>query len=651
MPTSISEKLLFGTTLRLTGKYQEALDLVNNIEKNEELTPEERVEFMIFKGGLYIDLSKFNDALNIAEQVYQYSKEMGNKLRILDAWNIKALSLFYLFKYKEFVELLIEFEKLFNTLIGVPPRELTRRKGMLMAGKAGLHVIKGQINIAIKYQKKAAKLYEGIDDKNNEAFNHYYTALDYYTLGKLDQALKYGKKVLAIKEIRNLYTIRALNLIGLIYNVKGELDFSLDYHEQALRIAEELDYNPGIIECLFNVGKIYFLRGNLEKALEFQNKCVTFSEKCEISTQLIYAFRYLVTIYVEKDSVEKARLYLKRMRQLRDQYKRPFFNHIYRVAKADFLKSSHVKDIHKAEKLLRQVTEDDFEYTEITCYALLSLCGILLGKVSKTNNPEILNEIKSIINRLLKISKEQRSYKWLVYTHLMRAKLALIETDIERARRLFTQAQETAEWHGLNISAQVVSLEHDLVLKEIEKWEELHKTNAPFSERIDLALLESTIDIILEKRTVKTPELIHEEPVLLLIIAEGGIPAFSNSFTKDWSFEEGFISNFLTAFNTFSNEVFSKGLDRAMFGEFMLIMESIGPYSVCYLFKGQSYLAKQKLIQFAHRVQNTTTIWNALEDFQKSHQAIKLSGNPYLESLITEIFIKKSPEISTQVIS
>ncbi|MFX0164143.1 MAG: hypothetical protein ACFE9V_02385 [Candidatus Hodarchaeota archaeon] len=70
-------------------------------------------------------------------------------------------------------------------------------------------------------------------------------------------------------------------------------------------------------------------------------------------------------------------------------------------------------------------------------------------------------------------------------------------------------------------------------------------------------------------------------------------------------------------------------------------LDSVGPFSVCYLFKGQSYVAKQKLIQFCHCIQNTATIWDALEGFQKTHQAIKLSENPSLESLITEIFFEK----------
>ncbi|MHA2125010.1 MAG: hypothetical protein ACXABO_10170 [Promethearchaeota archaeon] len=46
-------------------------------------------------------------------------------------------------------------------------------------------------------------------------------------------------------------------------------------------------------------------------------------------------------------------------------------------------------------------------------------------------------------------------------------------------------------------------------------------------------------------------------------------------------------------------------------------------------------------------MQDTEPILEIFEEFHKTHQIIILSENPPLETQITEIFIKKSPEIST----
>ncbi|MHA1257761.1 MAG: nitrilase-related carbon-nitrogen hydrolase, partial [Promethearchaeota archaeon] len=140
-----------------------------------------------------------------------------------------------------------------------------------------------------------------------------------------------------------------------------------------------------------------------------------------------------------------------------------------------------------------------------------------------------------------------------------------------------------------------------------------------------------------------------EEPMLLLVIDEGGIPVFSNSFTENLSFEDESISNFLTALNIFSQKLFSDGLDRAKFGDNMLIMDSIDSFSVCYLFKGQSYRAKQKLIQFADQVRNTSSIWQVFTNFQKTHREIVLGDDHPLKSLVTDIFLRSSLEIQTSL--
>lgn len=64
--------------------------------------------------------------------------------------------------------------------------------------------------------------------------------------------------------------------------------------------------------------------------------------------------------------------------------------------------------------------------------------------------------------------------------------------------------------------------------------------------------------------------------------------------------EEEFSAHwYLTAINQFGDEIFSEGLDRAKYGEYTVLMKSVDPFLVCYLFKGQLFLAKQKLAYFA----------------------------------------------------
>jgi hypothetical protein len=99
----------------------------------------------------------------------------------------------------------------------------------------------------------------------------------------------------------------------------------------------------------------------------------------------------------------------------------------------------------------------------------------------------------------------------------------------------------------------------------------------------------------------------------------------------------------LTAFMSFSSEFFTEGLDRAKFGEYTVLMETISKYSICYLYKGQTYLAKKKLGYFIERLQTIPSIMQTLDKFTESSQVIELKKFPFLEGFITEIFISKNP--------
>jgi len=88
--------------------------------------------------------------------------------------------------------------------------------------------------------------------------------------------------------------------------------------------------------------------------------------------------------------------------------------------------------------------------------------------------------------------------------------------------------------------------------------------------------------------------------------------------------------------------MFSEGLDRAIFGEHTLLMKSVPPFFISYIFRGNSYYALKKLDYFIVKIQNQDEIWqNLLTNFQKN-TTIQLKDDPLLESLITETFITKN---------
>jgi tetratricopeptide (TPR) repeat protein len=677
----------------VNGKVEEALEIVVNFEEKKQITPKEQLWVLLLKGWLKIINQQSEEALELGEQAYQLSQKLGAVPESIDALLIKLPNILSRDSDKA-LELISKAEEIFYSLPEeISDRDKNRFLSAILVMKSNHYYVRGEFDNSIELALKSLELAKKIENKISIAsiyglLSNLYgwkgerdRCLDYamqslnlmdemsfqvgkassllgvafaylFLKGDLNKALEFCKRSLIIPKISKKTKVEGLHRIGVIYIYQGELDLALDSLTQSVQLAEEISYYSQLIPSLYTIGGIHLMKGDYNQAIKYYNSSLKLSQRTgSIVNRFIPIFwLFYINLEIIKD-FKQATNYLKKLEistgQTHDE------NALYLQAKAMMLiKKGRSRDRAEAEELLKRIVEGEIPLVNsgiIYIFSLVTLCEFLLEELKESNDPEILDELNPLIQRLLERAEHQNSYYYLADGKLLQAKLALIQLDINQAKLLLVQAQNIAEEHGIQSLARKISREHDILLEQLEEWQALKSRKGLISDRIKLASIDDVIGRLQRIRAVESPELIDEVPVLLLIIAEGGVPAFSNSFTEDWSFEDGFISNFLTAFNTFSEKVFSKGLDRAKFGDYLLVMDSIGSFSVCYLFKGQSYLAKQKIIQFAHRVQNTSSIWNALEDFHKNHQPLIASENPPLESLITEIFIEKSPEISTPI--
>jgi hypothetical protein len=187
-----------------------------------------------------------------------------------------------------------------------------------------------------------------------------------------------------------------------------------------------------------------------------------------------------------------------------------------------------------------------------------------------------------------------------------------------------------------------ISHEHDELLRQVKMWDNLKESESSLTERWKYAGLNEHIGNMLRKRVINRPKISEEDPVSIFIITEGGTPLFSHSFIDQITFESHLFSGFLTTIDYFIREMFSEGLDRAIFGEYTLLLKPIPPFFISYIYKGDSYHAIQKLNYFIDKIQKQEDIWQKLMKSLQLNQSIKLRDIPLLDSLITETFITKN---------
>ena len=101
-----------------------------------------------------------------------------------------------------------------------------------------------------------------------------------------------------------------------------------------------------------------------------------------------------------------------------------------------------------------------------------------------------------------------------------------------------------------------------------------------------------------------------------MIINEAGRTIYSKQFSESKPINKQLIGAFLSAINSFSQEVFSTEgyIERIKYNEYTLIFMPKDSILLCYAFKGESYHALQKLENFIQELESESQLWETIND-------------------------------------
>lgn len=612
MSNSASKKLTLVKKLINEFRYEEGLRLVKDIEQIDNLTAEEMLETQVYKGWLYVyseqlDRISFSEQLKTVEDLYQKSLEMELTLFSLDAICLKAFISLSFEGPKEIIKNIEQYEIIFKAYPRTDTLVFKEKEAILYLFRGSKNWFLGKNNLALEYHSKSLAMFKQIDPQSHFINAILWAmALDYLNKGELKLALEYAEK--------------ALSLIP-----KGE-DFGNKYMTKAV--------------INRSMGEICYQRGDLNRALKHYKHSLELWNKVKGYWFMPRDHFNIILVFIAQKKIDQAQNYLQQFKVFNEMHELTTGALFFQLAYALILKSSpRMRDHTQAEKILKKIVEGDTpSISLITINALKNLCEIYFEEFQLTHHMDILDDIYPLIKHLQKIASQINSYPILATLKLLKAKLSLLEVNMVEARILLTKAQKIAHDHGLQRLAEEISREHDHLLKELKLWESFKKEQASVAERLKLASIDGVMERLQGRGAIEVSEASVEEPILLLIMDESGVSYFNHSFVGDWDFEDLF-SSFMSAFNTFSGEIFSRSIDRIKIGENTILINPIEPFLACYVIKGQSYPAQQKLTQFSERIKATIEIWEALKKAAKTSEMLEMDNPPSLGSTVTEIFI------------
>jgi tetratricopeptide (TPR) repeat protein len=476
----------------------------SRVDDDEIEILEKEGEFIRHRGIIYWYMGEFETALVCHQRSLEINKKLGDLPGVASSYNNMGLVYWSkgdLDRSVEYYQRSLKISEEVGDMrsIATSLTNLGNAYGMI-----------GELDQALEVYQRSLTLRKRLDLRQDIAMTLVNIGVINQLKGELDQAEDYYHKSLEISEqlfIKPSIAL-AINNLGDIHGLKGELTQALEYFQRSFELYEELGLRPETAMSFANIGEIYRKRGELERAYEYYHRSWAIYEEMENDSYIAVVLLDLLKVALEGGNPSLAQNYLEKLEHINRNSDNRVISQRYRIGKAISMKSSgRVREKLEAGRILEKVIEEEIVNHSLTVDAMTHLCDLLLSELKMTGEKELFEDITTLTNRLLEISKEQSSHSLLAETYLLQSKLALIELDMGRASKLLAQALSIAEEKGLNLLTQAVTQERDLLLSQMNKWELIIQEKPSRREMIDV----TNIDVLLERMIKKTVASVMEE--------------------------------------------------------------------------------------------------------------------------------------------
>ncbi|NHJ38671.1 MAG: tetratricopeptide repeat protein [Asgard group archaeon] len=464
----------------------------------------------------------------------------------------------------------------------------------------------------------------------------------YTRLGELDRALEYLEESISLQEEISNQAGVAESLIQMSYIliIKGQLNQATKFLTQAQDIFKDLKVKDGYFNVIEVISLILYQKGEFKQAIAHLNDCFQFRKDFMNKQAITRLLFWLIVISIEDNALEEAQKYLKKLQKLIERKSSPICNVEYRLASALILKRSNNNEIlEKARSILSDIVNKeqiDFLFSNMTLY---HFCELLLKQMQITNKRDEVDKVNDLIEMHLSIAKQIESHIMFAENFWLKANLSLIQGSKPTAKIFIEQAEQITEDKGLRRIGLKIARAKDVINNgEIQEIQSLSIQEEEATIEEDSEINGDVVRMI-DRRTVDLPKLQEEEPVLLIIVYEGGVTVFSKKFSQKEMIDEMFVGGFLTAIDAFMHQTFATGgsIERIQHQEYTLLLKVENPLLFCYVFKGQSFTAIEKLDKIIQELKASSNIWSIL--ITNHGEQLSDSDKNYLEKLSDQVFL------------
>jgi len=387
----------------------------------------------------------YNDAINFA-------KKKNHKMTIAGLYNNRAISYGVYEQNDSSINYFRRAIKLYTEIDSSLPQ-----LGYAYNNISLVYSNIGYFNLAIKYQLKAVKFSESINDTAKIASHMNNLAATFHDMDEPKKALVYALQASDMyNKLPDSYD-KVNNLIAL-EDINSELnlqDTALYFNKKVVKLALKLKYMRALPDIYNNTGYIYEKQGKYDKAKQNLFLSLNYCDSLKNENYKFFPFWHLASVYRKEKDFTKAKKYIDKILEFADNqdnnsYKTKAYKETYKYFKA----TSDLKNALKYFELYKQWSDTMLNTKK---YKQISEMNIIYETEKKEQKIKLQEKENTIQKAEL---KQQKIMIWLIVFVSVLIFILIVAYIIYRSQK---QKQEILK---LQVEAQ------DYTKKEISS--ELH---------------------------------------------------------------------------------------------------------------------------------------------------------------------------------
>ena len=299
------------------------------------------------------------------------------------------------------------------------------------------------------------------------------------------------------------------NNLGIIYDLTGELQKSMEFYKSAENIYENVpksvDSTHFLARTKHNIGILLRRQNQLERSKKYLMEAVDLFEVSHSPIEMVSSNYELLIIYLNQDDIDGANYYLSKIEELKNSSDEIRIELLYRISKAEILgNSSRLINRVEAQKILNTLIESEIVSPDLKIHTMLNLCELLLNEFKVTESRDVLVDIAKLLGKLTELASELDSILLNLEISILESRLLLIKGDIDGSSKILEESLVIAQEHNMEHIILKIKSEELKLQKDIQKWEDLLHHGVSILEIIRKSELERYID------HVKNSGLLHQ---------------------------------------------------------------------------------------------------------------------------------------------